>query len=395
MLIFLFLLFTVPLQLDPESRPPFETTASFLEYIRQLSIVEGSPVKLAPRKCNGNVRRSANIEDWLTDKKTLLVPSADTTSPYSETSFCDAESPTIANGDAHDSRDTSEEPLPLADTPCKQPRSSKRNSFFAGIRYKYFRPTVVTEDLVENTPSKLAGFFNRVLHVQKRHKFDRLGKTRSKSTGYDEASDVPKLRSYRLFVDNENRRTSDVPQSLPVRPQFNELEESAPGEQVLSSDHDTCNKKARTSASTVTFVDPLPKSQFVSDTPLETAELTSRSNSSNSSSTVDERRPPLCISPGNSDQLDFGQKENPLLMSRSQHSSVHEVNSLDANDHNELRETVLPRCHSESNVGNKPLSSVKRRSLSTCQGAKSRGIRSKTWSFLNLFRKEAKGKQRT
>lgn len=75
----------------------------------------------------------------------------------------------------------------------------KRYSFFA----RYFRQQGKTEDLVKNTPSRLAGFFNKVLHVQKKHKFNGRHKSRSKTTVQDGVVGRPKLKSFRQLMNNK------------------------------------------------------------------------------------------------------------------------------------------------------------------------------------------------
>lgn len=170
-----------------------------MEYIRQLEIVVGSTTMLVQDTRNGSQRMSANIEDWITDSKKCLETPVKSFPPCDEDCVCENGTSPITNGSTDGGKSTEEEKSQLDVTPCRRGgHSNRRYSFFAGIRYKYFTPHVDTEDLVKSTPSRLAGFFNRVLHVQKKHKFDGWKRRRSKTT-CEFADDKPRLRSFRLF----------------------------------------------------------------------------------------------------------------------------------------------------------------------------------------------------
>lgn len=169
-----------------------------MEYIRQLEIVVGSPTILLQDTRNSSQRMSANIEDWMIDSKKCLETPVKNFPPCDEDCVCENGTLPTTNGSTDGGKSTEEEKSQLDVTPYRGGHSNKRHSFFAGIRYKYFKPHIDTEDLVKSTPSRLAGFFNRVLHVQKKHKFDGRKKRRSKTT-YDIADDRPRLRSFRIF----------------------------------------------------------------------------------------------------------------------------------------------------------------------------------------------------
>ena len=189
---------------------------------------------------HGSQRMSANIEDWIIDsKKTLETPVKNVHSwdedcvcengaapitngsektletpvkiihSWDEDCVCENGAAPITNGSTDGAKPVEEDKLHSHVTPCRRGHSNKRHSFFAGLRYKYFKPHVDTEDLVKNTPSKLAGFFTRVLHVQKKHKFDGRKKSRSKTT-YDVVDDRPRLRSFRMFLTHKERSASDA-----------------------------------------------------------------------------------------------------------------------------------------------------------------------------------------
>ena len=381
---FLCLLF----QLEPESRPAFEVTAKFLEYLRQLTIVEGSPTKLTSDHSGGNLRMSANIEDWIVDSRKPVEPSFP---PCSETCTCDdSDAVPVTNGVHEEEKAAAAaggcDEIHVTTTPCRRRHhSNKRNSFFAGIRYKYFTPTVVTEDLVKSTPSKLAGFFNRVLHVQKKHKFDGR-KRRSKTMDPDGVAAHPMLRSFRLFAASKDKSPSDVqPQPTASDARSDEVESPRIGSSLSPDDGDK--------RSNAKLVEPLPQrhsklsNTLASDTPLESGRSVS-----------------LATSPVSPDAVEFGDEyscetyDEPFLMSWPQASfpkATDASRSTDINGFHEVDHVSIPRSYSASDVcADGEVKLGKGRTFSIRKHSKATKTK-KYWNFLNFFQKHGKEKQNT
>lgn len=378
------------LQLEPESRPPFEVTAKFLEHIRQFTIVEGSPVKLTQDKCNGSLRLSANIEDWIIDSKKIMEPTKNLPS-WGKFCVCENDTTVIAHGTFEEKSSKEKK------NPC---HSNKRHSFFSGIRYKYFTPSTVTEDLVKSTPRKLAWFFNRVLHVQKKHKFDG-SKKRSKTLNSTDGSNRPTLRSYRLFGSSRDCNSTEVRPRKVVNEHFHEGEEGIRTRSLSCHDSVGLSYNSKVGFVETPKMSSEPSYGFASGVGSGTNAFTNQTNSP-ASSYITEARLATAVSPPSSDYVDFSNAsgcdaDNPFVMSWPQTSLQKATNFSKSGDMNGFHEEEMsiPRRYSASDINvNGEMKSSKSRTFSTRQypkGTKNRKYR----SFFNFFQKHGKEKQST
>jgi hypothetical protein len=380
-----------------------------LEYIRQLDIVVGSPVTLKQDTRSGSQRMSANIEDWMIDSKKTLETPVKHFPPCDEDCVCENGTVPITNGSTDGKKPPEEIKSHLDVTPCRRGHS-KRHSFFAGLRYKYFKPHVDTEDLVKNTPSKLEGFFTRVLHVQKKHKFDGRKKTRSKTT-YDMVDDRPRLRSFRMFSTHNERSANDAcfvknretssrdclkPNGVD-RSGSNLVEQdnvsntqspaTTPRGKASTSTASSCtssfNEGALTASScTSSYAEHTPTASSCSTPYAERAHTVS----------------PLTVGEyDDTDNPSSCENDNPYLMTWSESSFREGGKTSQSTDMNGLFDvsTPIPRCFSESDVeALRVRPNDKTRTFSPRESPQ-KTKHKKNWNIFSFFQRRGKEKQKT
>ncbi|XP_028404538.1 vascular endothelial growth factor receptor 3-like [Dendronephthya gigantea] len=399
-------------QVDPQSRPPFEVTAKFLDYIRQFEIIIGSPTVLIQDTRNCGQRMSANIEDWIIDSKKSLETPIKNIPTCDEDCVCENGTSTITNGGSTDGPKTDDENKSNVDlTPCRTRHSNKRHSFFAGLRYKYFKPHVDTEDLVKNTPSKLAGFFNRVLHAQKKHKFDGRKKRRSKTAYGDVVDDRPRLRSFRtLLLTHKERSASDAHFSENVLPRGSFEPDIADlsaaklnGSGSYASTPVTTYRPGASASTpgscTSSYVDgKFPEGSF---TPKRSSfthdEHTPTASSSRTS--FSERRPSDPPSECTGDYEDADNRsscenDDPYLMTWSGSSFRESIKGSQRTDMNGFKEMKqLPRCFSESDVEALKVTTSDRTKTFTPRHSPQKTKHKRNWNIFSFFHRRGKEKQ--
>ena len=359
-----------------------------MEYIRQLDIVVGSPTVLKQDTRHGSQRMSANIEDWMIDSKKTVVTPVKHFPTCDEECVCENDAVQVTNGCAVDTK-----PVDKSDfsaTPCRTGHSNKRHSFFAGLRYKYFKPHVDTEDLVKNTPSKLAGFFTRVLHVQKKHKFDGRRKARSKTT-HDVIDDRPRLRSFRMILTHKERNASELdsvenkeisprdclkPNGVRLVEQENESRTQSPvatprGEAVTST-AGSCGTSCEDPASSCagSYAEHTPKGSLYRTSYGERSQTASPSSSEN---------------------------DNPYLKTWSESSFREGIDPSHSTDMNGFRDvaTPIPRCFSESDVEALRVTTNDKTRTFTPRDSPQKTKHRKNWNIFSFFQRRGKDKQKT
>ena len=361
-----------------------------------MDIVVGSPTILKQDTLHGSQRKSANIEDWMIDSKKTLETPVKNFPPCDEECVCENGTAPVTNGCAVDSKPAEVNTSDLDATPCRRGHSNKRHSIFAGFRYKYFKPHVDTEDLVKNTPSKLAGFFTRVLHVQKKHKFDGRKKARSKTT-CDVVDDRPRLRSFRMILTHKERNASDL-NSV-------ENKDISPRD-CLKPNGVNCSdlklvEQDNTSSTESPLTTPRGKDTAASCTNsyAEHAQAGSVSRTS-----YDERT--LTFSPvpnseyadAETDNLSSCANDNPYLMTWSESSFRESVNTSQNTDMYGFNDvaTPIPRCFSESDVeALRVTANDKTRTFTPPRQSPQKTKHRKNWNIFSLFQRRGKEKQKT
>ena len=385
-----------------------------MEHIRQLEIIVGPPTILVPDIRNGGQRMSANIEDWIIDsRKTLETPMINIPA-CDEDCFCENGTSTITNGLADGMKPDDEDKSNLDVTPCRTRHSNKRHSFFGGLRYKYFKPHVDTEDLVKNTPSKLAGFFNRVLHVQKKHKFDGRKKRRSKTTHGDVVDDRPRLRSFRTLLTHKERSASDAhfgeKNVLPRETFESDDDYSAAKFSDCGSHLQSPVTSPRPGASASTPGSCM--SSFVDGKILERSFTPTRSSFtssyddhtttvSSSRTSFSERRPSDLPSVSTDEYEDANdpsscENDDPYLMTWSESSFREESKGSQSTDMNGLHvgDKPLPRCFSESDVEALKVTTRDKTKTFTPRHSPQKTKHKRNWNIFSIFHRRGKEKQK-
>ena len=344
---------------------------------------------------------SANIEDWITDsKKSLDTPNKNFPSCDEN---CVCENGTTATYALTDGlKPLEEDKSYLNETPCRRGHSNKRHSFFAGLRYKYFKPHVDTEDLARNTPRKLEGFFHKVLHVQKKHVFD--GRKKSRSKTYDVGDDRPKLRSFRMFSTHKEKSASDA----------HNMDKKELKDCVKPNGFDDFDMKLaeRESATTTpctkmhTNTNSCYRNSNKEDVPTATTNSTSlntehplmetscaTSDVGNTSRAVS----PVCMAEYEETDSTSCRNVDPCLMTWSESSFRRDTKYSQSTDMNGFHDvsTPIPRCFSESDVeALRVTTSDKTRTLTPRQSP-SKTRRKRSWNIFSIFHRRAKEKQKT
>lgn len=351
---------------------------------------------------NANQRMSANIEDWLVDsRKSFEMPVKNLPAWEREVCVCEnGEVLGIVNDSIDEGKPSQENKSQLHETPCR--RGSKRHSIIAGLRYKYFKPHVETEDLVKNTPSKLEGFFTRILHIQKKHKFDGRKKTRSKPS-YDAMNDRPRLRSFRMFSTHKERSAGEI---SPVNLKVNGVENQSEAKCYYQQSNATNGKSLVTSPREETSINTasLAKRLYNEGTTTTSSFSTPYTDYKTTASSCAEHMPTTCscvkyktnsISPAVSTD-EFEENENTF--SKTWSESAFRV-GLNTSRNTVLNgfghvEAPLARCFSESDVQTPRITTNNKTQILTAQ-ASQKNKHKKNWNILSFFNKSGKEKEKT